>query len=158
MELTGPDSSRLLDTLKKFAEQTSSVGGVCQWGAKEAPAALCDAVLAAGQGQGLRALQLSAQQFCSKLTDIGFYLGSYPRVKFVVIIEGDDSSLVPLNQALQAVKSGQDLPNAPVPLSLLLLHLAAVTKLCHSVTCALTFAGSPSAGWPTNALIIPTGM
>ena len=106
VELTGPDSSRLQDTLKKFAEQASSVDSVCQWGSKEAPAALSDAVLAAGRGQGLRVLQLSAQQFCSKLTDIGFYLGSYPRVKFVVVVEGDDSSL---NQALQAVKSGQHL-------------------------------------------------
>ena len=107
MELAGPDSSRLQDTLKGFAEQTSSVGGVCHWGSKEAPAALSDAVLAAGRGQGLRVLQLSGQQFCSKLTDIGFYLGSYPRVKFVVIVEGDNSSLLPLNQALQAVESGQ---------------------------------------------------
>ena len=107
VELTGPDSSKLQETLKTFAEQTSSVGGVCEWAPKEAPAAVSDAVLAAGQGQGLRVLQLSAQQFCSKLTDIGFYLGSYPRVKFVVIVEGDYSSL---KQALQAVKSGQHLP------------------------------------------------
>ena len=115
VELTGPDSSRLQDTLTKFAEQSSSVGGVCLWGSKEAPAALSDAVLAAGQGQGLRVLQLSAQQLCSKLTDIGFYLGSYPRVKFVVIVQGDDNSRFSLNQALQAVKSGQRLSNMPVP-------------------------------------------
>ena len=134
VKLTGPDSSRLHDTLKNFAEQTSSAGGVFRLGYKEAPAALSDAVLAAGQGQGLRVMQLSAQQFCSKLTDIGFYLGSYPRVKFVVIIEGDDSSSLPLDQALQAVKSGQHLSTAPVPqmFSLLLLQfVASAAERCH---------------------------